>query len=103
MELEGGGSNGGDGDGDKPQIDRPGPPGVTPAPLAKKGKSDEGGGKLPSPGGREGAGHWVAVQYPMKAPKSAEPVFVWVPQIDENFGVKHKSGNGNGDGNGEED
>ena len=36
----------------------------------------------------------------MKAPKSAEPVFVWVPQIDENFGVKHKSGNGNGNGNG---
>lgn len=101
-----GGEDGGEEgeEGDKPQLPTPNPlPGGVQrggAPAGSAGKSGDGGDAGTKPSKPPMKGHWVAIQYPAKEPRSkdAEPTFVWLPQIGEHFGVKHKSGNGNGNG-----
>lgn len=60
----------------------------------KKGKKEGQptlGGKPKEGSEGEQKGHYVPVQVPGKSPKASdEPVWCWVPQIDEHYGVRHE-------------
>lgn len=69
--------------------------GLEPAPKKHKDKKEGaalGGAQKPKEGNEgEQKGHYVPVQVPGKQPKASdEPVWCWVPTIDDTYGVKHE-------------